>query len=162
MFLINSFGIIRKQNGIPVEGNSKLRIVTEVDLRGQNCGSRNVRIQVPVGVSYQCDIEKAEELMMEAAKSVRRVLKSPAPAVWLDGYGDSSVNFIVHCWIRDPKQGVGNVKSEVLKKLWHLFQENGIEIPFPQRDINLRGNDQFDQLVAAIGQRLDRSGENPS
>ena len=45
LFLINSFRIIRKQNGIPVEGNSKLRIVTEVDLRGQNCGSCNVRIQ---------------------------------------------------------------------------------------------------------------------
>ena len=118
--------------------------------------SKNVRMQVPVGVSYQCDLKTAEELMMEAAKSCKRVLEIPGPSVWLDGYGDSSVNFIIHCWIRDPEAGVGNVRSEVLKKLWYLFEENGIEIPFPQRDINLRSNEQFEQLISAIAQRLDR------
>lgn len=92
--------------------------------------------------------------MLEAAKSVKRIKKTPPPTVWLDGYGDSSVNFIIHCWISDPEDGVGNIKSAVLKKLWYLFQEEGIEIPFPQRDLNLRGNAQFDQLVAAISQRV--------
>ena len=124
--------------------------------------SRDVRMQVNVGVSYNCDIKLAERLMLEAAAASDRVLKSPAPTVWLSGYGDSSVDFTIHCWIRDPENGLGNIRSEVLKKLWDLFQESEIEIPFPQRDINLRRNDQFDQLVAAIGQRLDRSGENPS
>jgi small-conductance mechanosensitive channel len=47
------------------------------------------------------------------------------------------------------------VKSEVLKELWDLFQKNDLEIPFPQRDINLRNNEQFEQLIAAIGQRLE-------
>lgn len=121
--------------------------------------SRNVRIQVPVGISYQCDITQATELMMAAAQECGRVLKAPRPAVWLDAYGDSSVNFIIHCWIRDPEQGVGNIKSEVLTALWHKFAEAGIEIPFPQRDLNLRGNEQFDQLVAAITQRLKDSPE---
>ena len=116
--------------------------------------SKNVRIQVPVGVSYNCDLKKAEELMLEAAKACKRVKNAPPPTVWLDGYGDSSVNFIIHCWITDPEDGVGNVKSEVLKNLWDLFQQSEIEIPFPQRDINLRGNEQFDQLVAAITQRV--------
>ena len=124
--------------------------------------SRDVRMQVNVGVSYNCDIKLAEKLMLEAAAASDRVLKSPAPTVWLSGYGDSSVDFTIHCWIRDPENGLGNIRSEVLKKLWDLFQESEIEIPFPQRDINLRRNDQFDQLVAAIGQRLDRSDENPS
>ena len=124
--------------------------------------SRDVRMQVNVGVSYNCDIKLAERLMLEAAAASDRVLKSPAPTVWLSGYGDSSVDFTIHCWIRDPENGLGNIRSEVLKKLWDLFQESEIEIPFPQRDINLRRNDQFDQLVAAIGQRLDRSSENTS
>ncbi|ARU17374.1 mechanosensitive ion channel protein [Croceicoccus marinus] len=122
--------------------------------------SRDVRMQVNVGVSYNCDIKLAEKLMLEAAVSCARVLKSPAPSVWLSEYGDSSVNFVIHCWIRDPENGLGNIRSEVLKKLWDLFQESEIEIPFPQRDINLRRNDQFDQLVAAIGQRLDKSGDS--
>lgn len=116
--------------------------------------SKNVRMQIPVGISYACDIDEAEKLMLKAAKSCRRVLETPPPTVWLQGFGDSSVDFTIHCWIRDPEDGVGNVKSEVLKNLWHLFQRDGIEIPFPQRDLNLRGNEQFEQLIAAISQRM--------
>lgn len=115
--------------------------------------SRNVRMQVPVGVSYHADIDRAEELMLEAAMSCDRVLKSPPPTVWLDGYGDSSVNFIIHVWITDPEAGIGNVKSVVLKKLWHLFREHDVEIPFPQRDINLRSAEGLDQLIAALEQK---------
>lgn len=118
--------------------------------------SRQVRMQVPVGVSYQCDIAKAEELMLEAAKACPRVLASPAPTVWMAGYGDSSVDFVIHCWINDPEEGIGNVRSQVLKKLWWLFRENDIEIPFPQRDLNLRDNEQFQKLVSAIAQRVDK------
>lgn len=117
--------------------------------------SKNVRIQIPVGVSYNCDIKLAEKLMLEAAGKVERVLKTPPPIVWLKQYGDSSVDFIIQCWISDPEGGVGNIQSDVLKALWDLFQENEIEIPFPQRDINLRGNAQMDQLIAAIAQRID-------
>jgi small-conductance mechanosensitive channel len=117
--------------------------------------SKNVRVQVPVGVGYDCDIKLAEKLMIEAARSVLRVLASPPPTAWLDGYGESSVNFVVHCWISDPEEGVGNIRSEVLKNLWELFQQNGIEIPFPQRDINFKNNAQFEQLIAAISQRLE-------
>lgn len=116
--------------------------------------SKNVRMQVPVGVSYNCDIKLAEKLMLQAAKECRRVLKTPPPVCWLDQYGDSSVDFIIHCWITDPEEGVGNVKSEVLKKLWDLFAEAGVEIPFPQRDLNLRTSAQMEQLVAAIAQRV--------
>ncbi|GAA0285244.1 hypothetical protein GCM10009127_28700 [Alteraurantiacibacter aestuarii] len=118
--------------------------------------SRQVRMQVSVGVSYGCDMNKAEQLMLEAARSVDRVLKNPPPSVWMSEYGDSSVNFVIHCWIDDPEEGVGNVRSAVLKRLWDLFQENDIEIPFPQRDLNLRDNAQFQQLVAAISQRMDK------
>ena len=119
--------------------------------------SRNVRMQVPVGISYHADIDKAEELMLEAAKSCSRVLQSPPPTVWLDGYGDSSVDFIIHVWITDPEAGIGNVKSEVLKKLWHLFREHEVEIPFPQRDINLRSAEGLDQLIAALEQKRTQS-----
>jgi small-conductance mechanosensitive channel len=118
--------------------------------------SRNVRMQVPVGIGYGCDIAEAERLMLEAAKSVERVLDTPPPTVWLDKFGENSVDFVIHCWINDPEEGLGNIRSQVLKKLWGLFKEHGIEIPFPQRDINLRNNAQFEQLVAAIAQRSER------
>lgn len=112
--------------------------------------SKNVRMQVRVGVSYLADLDKAEELMLEAAKSCKRVLELPPPSIWLEEYGDSSVNFAIHCWITDPEEGIGNVRSEVLKKLWWLLKENDIEIPFPQRDLNLRDNEAFRDLIEAL------------
>ena len=115
--------------------------------------SKNVRMQVPVGVSYDADMKLAEQLMLEAARSCDRVLKSPPPTVWMEAYADSSVNFIIHCWIDDPEEGVGNVRSAVLKKLWWLFKENGIEIPYPQQDIHLRRSDQLERLIEIVAAR---------
>ena len=109
--------------------------------------SKNVRMQVPVGVSYEADMDLAEKLMLEAARSCDRILNAPPPTVWMTEYGDNSVNFTIHCWIQDPEEGVGNVRSAVLKKLWWLFQEHGIEIPFPQRDLHIRSSDQLDRLL---------------
>ena len=115
--------------------------------------SRDVRVKAPVGVSYNCDLKKVEELLLQATFEVPRVLAEPAPKALLMSFGDSSVNFELRFWISDPEEGMSNIRSDVLKRVWHLFQENGIEIPFPQRDLNLRENAQFQQLVDAIGQR---------
>jgi small-conductance mechanosensitive channel len=98
----------------------------------------DVRIHIPVGVSYDCDLALAQKLMIEAGKQPARVLRSPSPAVWLKGFGDSSVDHEILVWISDPEAGVGNVQSEVLNALWRLFKEHGIEIPFPQRDLHIR------------------------
>ena len=121
--------------------------------------SKNVRMQVPVGVSYEADMKLAEELMLEAAKSCDRVLNAPPPTIWMSEYGDNSVNFVIHCWIKDPEDGTGNVRSAVLKKLWWLFKENDIEIPFPQRDIHIRSSDQLDRWFEAMAQ--EKLGEKP-
>lgn len=115
--------------------------------------SKNVRVQVQVGVSYDADMALAERLMLEAAGKARRVLASPAPSVWWNGFGENAVNFTIHCWIDDPEEGVGNVKSDVLKHLWALFKEHGVGLPFPQRDLNLKQSEALDQLVAALEKR---------
>lgn len=100
--------------------------------------SRDVRVRVAVGVSYDCDLRLAQKLMLEAAARSKRVLKSPPPNVWLAEFGDNSVNHEILCWIRDPEEGIGNVRSEVLNHLWDLFKEHDIEIPFPQRDVHIK------------------------
>ncbi|GMM93246.1 mechanosensitive ion channel family protein [Qipengyuania sp. MTN3-11] len=112
--------------------------------------SKNVRMQVPVGISYDADMKRAEELMLQAARASDRVLATPPPTVWMTEYGDNSVNFTIHCWIQDPEEGVGNVRSEVLKALWWLFKDEGIEIPYPQRDLHLRSSEQLDRLLAHL------------
>lgn len=100
--------------------------------------SRNVRVHIPVGVSYDADLKLAQRLMIEAASASERTLPDPRPTVWLTAFGDSSVDHEILVWIADPEAGVGNVRSDILNRLWVLFKDNGIEIPFPQRDIHIR------------------------
>jgi len=100
--------------------------------------SRDVRVHVPVGVAYTCDLALAQKLMIQAATESKRVLETPAPRVWLRAFGESSVDHEILVWIADPEGGVGNVQSEILNRIWVLFQENGIELPFPQRDIRIK------------------------
>jgi small-conductance mechanosensitive channel len=100
--------------------------------------SPNVRVHIPVGVAYDCDLALAQKLMIEAAITPMRVLKSPKPTVWLRAFGESSIEHEILLWIADPEAGVGNVQSEVLNRLWVLFKENSIEVPFPQRDIRVK------------------------
>ncbi len=116
--------------------------------------SRNVRISVPVGVSYQADIELAEQLMLEAAKSCPRVLAAPPPVVWMKGFGENAVNFAIQVWIQDPEEGIGNVQSAVLKKVWVSFRDRGIELPYPQRDLHLRGSRELERVIEIWERRM--------
>jgi small-conductance mechanosensitive channel len=100
--------------------------------------SRDVRVHIPVGIAYDCDLPRAQQLMIEAAKASKRVLESPEPRVWLRAFGESSVDHEILVWIRDPEGGVGNVQSEILNRLWALFKEHDIALPFPQRDIHIK------------------------
>ncbi len=113
--------------------------------------SKDVRVKAPVGVSYDTDLDLAEKLMLEAAKDTPRVLDFPEAKVLLIGFGESSVNLELRFWIDDPEDGLSNIRSDVLKRVWKLFHENNISIPFPQRDLHLKNNEQFERLVAAIG-----------
>jgi small-conductance mechanosensitive channel len=96
-----------------------------------------VRLKIPIGISYKADPRKAIELCFEAAREEERVLTNPPTNVLLKGFGDSSVDIEMRIWIRDPRNGVSNIKSAVLLRVWDKFHENGIEIPYPQRDLHL-------------------------
>ncbi|EXS69133.1 mechanosensitive ion channel family protein [Sphingobium sp. Ant17] len=98
---------------------------------------RNVRVHIPVGIAYDSDLDLAQKLMLQAASESPRVLKSPKPNVWLKGFGDSSVDHDILVWISDPESGVGNVRSDVLGRLWHLFRDHGVTIPFPQLVVHM-------------------------
>ena len=100
-----------------------------------------VRLLIPVGISYRSDVRHAIGLCCEAAAAVERVLADPAPRCLLRGFGDSAVDLEIRIWIDDPAEGRSNVVSEVLLRVWDLFHEHGIEIPFPQRDLHLKSSD---------------------
>lgn len=98
----------------------------------------NVRLKIPVSISYDNDPEQAMALMLEAARTTPRVLAEPAPAARLMSFGDSGVDLELRVWITDPQQGVTNVHSDVNLAIWRLFKAAGIVIPYPQRDLHLR------------------------
>jgi small-conductance mechanosensitive channel len=100
--------------------------------------TRDVRLKVPVGIAYGSDIELAERLMLAAAKDTIRVHPEPPPSVWLAAFGDNAIQFEIQLWIDDPEAGVGNIRSDLLKRIWALFREHGIGLPFPQRDIHVK------------------------
>ena len=99
--------------------------------------NRKIRIRAPIGISYNADPHRAIELIVQAAKNLPRILNDPAPKCLLRGFGDNSVDLELRFWIEDPQSGVANITSEVLLRVWDILKENGIEIPFPQRDVHL-------------------------
>ncbi len=100
-----------------------------------------IRPEVDVGVHYQADVRQAMALCIEAVKMVERVLDSSEPECLLIGFGDNSVDLKLRFWIKDPENGVLNVKSEILLNIWDKFREHNIEIPYPQRDLHIRSSE---------------------
>jgi len=97
-----------------------------------------VRLKVVVGVSYDSDIHQVMRLMVAAAVGIPRVLADPKPVCQLKNFGDSSIDMELRLWISDPENGVSNVSSAVRIAIWDAFKANGIEIPFPQRDLHIK------------------------
>ncbi len=137
---INKIGI-RAVSVITRDGKEHLipnELLMTKPVENWSFSSRNVRVRIPVSVSGNADIRIAQALMVEAARSCPRVLEDPAPQVRLLGFGDGSAEHEIRVWIADPEQGVGNVRSEILNRLWVLFKENGIALAVAERNIHVR------------------------
>lgn len=97
-----------------------------------------VRIDVEFGVSYDSDPHEVIRISKEATAALERVVNHKGVVCWMTGFGDSSIDFVVRFWIRDPQAGLTNVKGEVFLALWDAFKANDIAIPFPHREIIMR------------------------
>ncbi|SDL26512.1 Mechanosensitive ion channel [Catalinimonas alkaloidigena] len=108
---------------------------------------RTVRFNFPVGVSYNEEPERIKKLLLEVARENTGVLNEPPPDVLFDGFGDSSLNFNLRVWTRRYTDTPRVLKSQLYYAIAKKFRENGVEIPFPQRDLHLRSG--FDQLASS-------------
>ncbi len=106
-------------------------------VQNQTYSDTRLRLATTVGVAYGTDLDLAMRLMAEAASSQRRVLADPAPKALLTLFGDSSIQLELGFWIADPEAGKGGVTSDVNLAVWRAFRDNGIEIPFPQREVRM-------------------------
>ncbi len=100
--------------------------------------NRDVRLGFPVGVSYKEDPELVKKVLIAVAKDNKGVLESPPPNVRFESYGDSSLNFELMVWTSSHIERPAMLKSELYFEIFKRFKEQGIEIPFPQRDVYIK------------------------
>ena len=97
-----------------------------------------VRLDIFFGTAYADDPHQVRELAINAATTVDRVLDYPKrPVCHIVGFGDSSVDYILRFWIKDPTGGLTNIRGGVYLALWDAFKDNNISIPFPQREVTM-------------------------
>ncbi len=99
---------------------------------------RQVRFSLPVGVSYGCDPEEVRSILQSVAVQNPDVLPEPSPDVIFTGFGDSSLDFELRYWTIAQVQTPLVLRSDLYFAISRAFQERGIEIPYPQRDIHLK------------------------
>lgn len=99
---------------------------------------RRVRITVPLGVSYGTDPAKVREVLLKVAGQHPDVLDKPDPDVIFIGFGESSLDFELRIWTTKQVQTPKIISSDLYFAIFRAFKENGIEIPFPQRDLHIR------------------------
>lgn len=101
-------------------------------------GDPKVRINVPVGIAYGSDVDKFRRVMTEVALAQPQVLRDPAPNVFFIGFGESSLDFEIGVWTAEMLRNPKRFRSELNYAIERALRQNGIEIPFPQRDLHIR------------------------
>lgn len=98
------------------------------------------RIHLPIGVAYGSNVKKVKSALLQAAAEHIEVLRNPSPQVFFIGFGDSSLDFELLIWTSDPSRQAP-LKSDLCFRIEEIFKEQQIDIPFPQRDVNLKAGD---------------------
>jgi small-conductance mechanosensitive channel len=99
----------------------------------------SVRFRIPIGVAYGSDVRKVEKLLLEVAHAEKDVLDDPPPAVRFLEFGDSALKLELRAWTTTSVNRKGRLVSALNFAIYDKFREHGIEIPFPQRDLHVRG-----------------------
>jgi len=97
------------------------------------------RVEIKIGVAYGSDLNLVKQILLDAAKVHPRCKKDTEPNVFLREFGDSSINFLLLFFVPDVQEGRFRAQSDVMMTIWEKFQAHKIEIPFPQRDLHIKG-----------------------
>ncbi len=101
-------------------------------------GDSKVRFRIPVPVAYGSDVREVERLLMEVANENENVLEDPPPRVIFKGFGDSSLDLELRVWSSRLLHRRGVLISQINFAIFEKFKANGVQIPFPQRDVHLQ------------------------
>jgi small-conductance mechanosensitive channel len=103
----------------------------------QTYSNHRLRLLFPIQVGYASPVEVAMNVMLEAAKKRQQILVDPEPVVYLKEFADSGINLEMIVWVEDPEGGVLKLRSGLNLEILTEFKKNGIEIPFPQREVRI-------------------------
>src|SRR6184192_1705768 len=101
-------------------------------------GDRRVRFRIPVGVAYGSDVAKVRDALLAVAQENPHTLKEPAPGVFLEKFGDNSIDFKLVVWSSEMSARPSRYRSDLNFAIAEKFREAGIAFPFPQRDVHIR------------------------
>jgi len=99
--------------------------------------TEEIRVRIPIGIAYDADINKAKDLIRKVALELAWVMHEPAPKVVVRKFGESAVDLQARVWIREPRRRMDTI-SYITDRLKDVFQQEGIEIPYPKRDIYIK------------------------
>jgi small-conductance mechanosensitive channel len=102
---------------------------------------RNIRFNIPIGVSYKEDPEKIKMILLEVADENKGILKEPPSEVLFIEYADSALVFNLRVWTRDYTNRPNVLKSQIYYAVFKKFKEHNIEIPYPQRDLHIKNEE---------------------
>ncbi len=111
-------------------------ILTNTKVINQSAPHPRFRLRIKLGVAYGSDIDQVEKTLLTIARSNRLVSPTPEPRVRFRSFGDSALEFELLCWVPRPHDK-GRLVHELNRKIYETFKAEGIEIPFPQRDVHL-------------------------
>lgn len=127
--------VLRKLDGTQVIIPNEMLIINPVI--NHSFTDHKARVQMPIQVSYDSDLELAMKLMFDIAQDHPRVLVEPPQTVHVKGFGESGIDLMLTVWIPDPEEGSAALQSEINLKIWQAFKANNISIPFPQREVRI-------------------------
>jgi small-conductance mechanosensitive channel len=134
--LTSRYVVVRSLDGIEAIVPNETLVVTTV--LNHSYTSRNTRVTLPVQISYDSDLDRAMQLMRDAALAQPRVLRAPSgPEVFVVRFAESGIDLELGMWIGDPEGGQGGLKSAINQAIWKAFRESDIRIPYPQREVRL-------------------------
>ena len=99
----------------------------------------NTRFSVDVGVAYGSDTKLVTQILLDCANRNKNISVNPKPFVRFNNFGDSALEFQIYFWVEESFW-VENIKSELRYSIDEEFRKNGVQIPFPQRDVHIKSN----------------------
>ena len=125
------YTVIRSSSGRESVVPNELMVTQRVE--NLSLADRRIWQSTTVGVGYGSDARQVQQLLRDAALTVLRVLREPAPSASLSAFGADALEFTVGYWMSEPEAGVLGLRSEVNLAILDALRRHGIEIPFPQR-----------------------------